>query len=54
MSDLSGAIVLGQYGVISIYGLYCWTKLYRQQKAEKKEALKTNNIEESTLSINKA
>ncbi|MGL4739457.1 MAG: nicotinamide riboside transporter PnuC [Sarcina sp.] len=54
MSDLSGAIVLGQYGVISIYGLYSWTKLYRQQKAEKKEALETNNVEESTLSINKA
>lgn len=34
MSDLSGAIVLGQYGVISLYGLYCWGKMYRAQKLE--------------------
>ena len=33
MSDLSGAIVLGQYGVISIYGLYHWMKMYKEQKA---------------------
>lgn len=32
MSDLSGAIVLGQYGVISFYGLYCWLKMYKKQK----------------------
>lgn len=35
MSDLSGAIVLGQYGVISFYGLYCWLKMYKKQKEEK-------------------
>lgn len=38
MSDLSGALVLGQYGVISIYGLYCWLKMYKKQKEEFGEA----------------
>lgn len=37
MSDLSGAIVLGQYGVISIYGLYNWLKMYKKQRAEEIE-----------------
>ncbi|WP_297521457.1 nicotinamide riboside transporter PnuC [uncultured Clostridium sp.] len=34
MSDLSGAIVLGQYGVISLYGLYSWIKMYKKQKEQ--------------------
>lgn len=32
ISELSGAIVLGQYAVISIYGLYLWLKMYKEQK----------------------
>ncbi|MGL4992173.1 MAG: nicotinamide riboside transporter PnuC [Sarcina sp.] len=41
MSDLSGAIVLGQFGVISIYGLFCWIKLYKEQEKKKKDNIKS-------------
>ncbi|MGL5066271.1 MAG: nicotinamide riboside transporter PnuC [Sarcina sp.] len=34
VSDLSGAIVLGQFGIISIYGLFYWLKLHKKQLRE--------------------
>ena len=35
VSDLSGALVWAQYGVGSVYGLYCWLKLHKAQKERK-------------------
>ena len=50
MSDLSGAIVLGQYGVISLYGLYHWTKMYRKQKVSENK-LETENRQAVSVEI---
>ncbi|MGL4450180.1 MAG: nicotinamide riboside transporter PnuC [Sarcina sp.] len=38
VSDLSGALVWGQYGIASFYGLYCWFKLHKKQQHKKQNS----------------